>query len=383
MTGLLGGGVVRRLERHAPVALDPMTSHVVAERDVDLAVRAQLRVVEEGVERPGAARPCDRHPRTSGNRVAAAAARRTDHLVGEGHAAVRGRRRRAAGDEYRQRRSNSKRHNGAHKHSSPSSEYLFLGGHSASSRPQGSLLSPSPSGRVCEMRTTKCCCPSDVEAFTPHIAEAMMRIGVYGAGQMGAAHVRHFSAVPGTTVVGVADADEQRARSAAAAIGATPCPDLDTLLGLRPDAVVIVVPNIHPAAASIAALERGVHVFCEKPMATTVEDARSVLRTVERTGCLYQLGFNRRFAPVYIGVRELLTGGGGGVSGAMKMNDGGMRTPAGVSDPKISGGFMYAPAIHLPDLGRWLPRPGPEGPLPAPPSCSPGQGVSVRLRPST
>src|SRR3989441_2510392 len=262
--------------------------------------------------------------------------------MGEGHAAaVRGRRRRAAGDEYRQRRSNSKRHNGAHKHSSPSSQYLFLGGHSANSRPKDSLLSPSPSGRVCEMRKTKCCCPSDVEAFTPHIEEAMMRIGVYGAGQMGAAHVRHVSAVPGTTVVGVADADDQRARSAAAAIGATPCPDLDTLLGLRPDAVVIVVPNIHHAAASIAALERGVHVFCEKPMATTIEDARRVLRTVERTGRLYQLGFNRRFAPVYTGVRELLTGGGRGVFWGKEGKSGGTRAPGPVWRPPNSRGVAF------------------------------------------
>ena len=207
----------------------------------------------------------------------------------------------------------------------------------------------------------------------------MVRIGVYGAGQMGAAHVRHFSAVPGTTVVGVADADEQRARSAAAAIGATPCPDLDTLLGLRPDAVVIVVPNIHHAAASIAALERGVDVFCEKPMATTVEDARRVLRTVERTGCLYQLGFNRRFAPVYIGVRELLTGGVGVFSGTMKMNDGDMRTPAWFSDPKISGGFMYDTAIHLLDLGRWLLGPVQEVRCLARSSCYPDQDDAVML----
>ncbi len=182
----------------------------------------------------------------------------------------------------------------------------------------------------------------------------MMRIGVYGAGQMGSAHVRHFAAVPDTTVVGVADADESRARAAAAAIGATPCPDLDTLLALRPDAVVIVVPNVHHAQASLAALDRGVHVFCEKPMATTVEDARRVLRAVERTGRIYQMGFNRRFAPVYAGVRELLTGGAGVFSGTMKMNDGDMRTPAWFSNPKISGGFMYDTAIHLLDLARWL-----------------------------
>src|SRR5438132_13208261 len=142
-----------------------------------------------------------------------------------------------------------------------------------------------------------------------------MRIAVYGAGQMGAAHVRHFSVLPDTTIAGVADADERRARSAAAAVGATPCPDLDSLLALRPDAVVIVVPHIHHAASAIAALERGVHVFCEKPMATTVQDARAVLRPVERRRRIHQLGFNRRFAPVYTGLPACRSGGVGFLPG--------------------------------------------------------------------
>jgi len=206
-----------------------------------------------------------------------------------------------------------------------------------------------------------------------------MRIGVYGAGQMGAAHVRHFAAVPDTTVVGVADADESRARAAAVTSGATPCPDLDTLLGLRLDAVVIVVPNVHHAAASITALERGVHVFCEKPMATTVEDARRVLAAVERTRCIYQPGFNRRFAPVYAGVRELLASGVGVFSGAMKMNDGDMRAPVWFSDPKISGGFMYDTAIHLLDLVPWLLGPVQDVRCLARSSCYPDQDDATML----
>ena len=206
-----------------------------------------------------------------------------------------------------------------------------------------------------------------------------MRIAVYGAGQMGAAHVRHFSVLPDTTIAGVADADERRARSAAAAVGATPCPDLDSLLALRPDAVVIVVPNIHHAAAAIAALERGVHVFCEKPMATTVQDARAVLRAVERTRRIYQLGFNRRFAPVYTGLREILAGGVGVFSGAMKMNDGDMRTPVWFSDPKISGGFLYDTAIHLLDLVRWLLGPVQEVRCLTRSSCYPDQDDAVML----
>jgi len=211
------------------------------------------------------------------------------------------------------------------------------------------------------------------------LEEAMMRIGIYGAGQMGAAHVRHFAAVPDTTVVGVADADEQRAKAAAAPIGATPCPDLNALLTMHPDAVVIVVPNVHHAQAAVTALERGVHVFCEKPMATTVGDARRVLQTVERTGRMYQMGFNRRFAPVYAGVRELLAGGAKVFSGTMKMNDGDMRTPAWFSDPKISGGFMYDTGIHLLDLVRWLLGPIQEVRCLTRSSCYPDQDDAVML----
>jgi myo-inositol 2-dehydrogenase/D-chiro-inositol 1-dehydrogenase len=123
---------------------------------------------------------------------------------------------------------------------------------------------------------------------------------------------------------------------------------------MRLDAVFVAVPNIHHAQSCMTALERGVHVFCEKPMATSLEDARRVLQTVERTGRAYQMGFNRRFAPAYAGLRALVAGGMTVYSGTIKMNDGDMRTPAWFSDPAISGGFIYDTGIHLLDTARWV-----------------------------
>ncbi len=181
-----------------------------------------------------------------------------------------------------------------------------------------------------------------------------LRIGVYGAGQMGSVHARTLAGCAGVSVVGVADADESRARATASAAGAEPCPDLNTLLAMRLDAVFVAVPNIHHAQSCMTALERGVHVFCEKPMATSLEDARRVLQTVERTGRAYQMGFNRRFAPAYAGLRALVAGGMTVYSGTIKMNEGDMRTPAWFSDPAISGGFIYDTGIHLLDTARWV-----------------------------
>ncbi len=181
-----------------------------------------------------------------------------------------------------------------------------------------------------------------------------VRIGVYGAGQMGGVHARTLAGFAGVSVVGIADADEARARTTAAAAGAEPCPDLNTLLAMRLDAVFVAVPNIYHAQASITALEHGVDVFCEKPMATSLDDARRVLQTVERTGRAYQMGFNRRFAPAYAGLRALVTGGMTVYSGTIKMNDGDMRTPVWSSNPAISGGLLYDTGVHLLDMARWI-----------------------------
>lgn len=205
------------------------------------------------------------------------------------------------------------------------------------------------------------------------------RIGIYGAGQMGSVHARSLATFPDTVVVGVADVDEGRARATAAAVAAQPCTDLDALLAMDPDAIFITVPNVFHAAASIAAMERGVHVFCEKPMAITIDDAHRVLEAAERTGRVYQMGFNRRFAPAYAGLRELVAGGLAVFSGTFKMNDGDMRTPSWFANPAISGGFIFDTGIHLLDTARWVLGPIEEVRCLARSSCYPDRDDAVAL----
>ncbi|MGQ0569140.1 MAG: Gfo/Idh/MocA family protein [Armatimonadota bacterium] len=206
-----------------------------------------------------------------------------------------------------------------------------------------------------------------------------MRLGVYGAGQMGSVHARSLAAASGVVMVGIADADEQRARTTAAAVGATPCADLEALLTLSLDAVVIAVPNVLHASACITALEQGVHVFCEKPMATNLDDGRRVMETVGRTGRAYQMGFNRRFAPAYVELRDLVARGMTVFSGTMKMNDGDMRTPSWFANRAISGGFMYDTAIHLLDTARWVLGPPDDVRCLARSSCYPDLDDAVML----
>lgn len=75
------------------------------------------------------------------------------------------------------------------------------------------------------------------------------------------------------------------------------------------DAVDITAPsNVHKQIA-IAAAENGKHIFCEKPLALTVGDARDILAAVEKAGVKHQIGFNYRFAPAILLAKQLIDSG--------------------------------------------------------------------------
>ncbi|MBI3968963.1 MAG: Gfo/Idh/MocA family oxidoreductase, partial [Chloroflexi bacterium] len=70
---------------------------------------------------------------------------------------------------------------------------------------------------------------------------------------------------------------------------------------------------------------------------------------------VFQVGFNRRFAPAYVRAKELVANGEiVPASLAVKMNRGELRQPAWVANAEITGGFLYESTIHLLDLIRWL-----------------------------
>jgi myo-inositol 2-dehydrogenase / D-chiro-inositol 1-dehydrogenase len=183
----------------------------------------------------------------------------------------------------------------------------------------------------------------------------MIRVGIIGAGHMGNTHGAVLQEAKGARVVGVADPDLRRAGELADFLGAQAFQDFHRLLEQQLDAVWVTTPNTLHAEAVLDALAAGAHVFSEKPMATNLPEAKRIARAVAAAGRIYQLGFNRRFAPVYVRLFELIAEKQiHPHSLHLKMNRGELMHPSGVGNPQVTGGFLYESAIHLLDLVRWL-----------------------------
>ena len=121
-----------------------------------------------------------------------------------------------------------------------------------------------------------------------------VRIGVVGAGALGFHHTRILRDVPGASLVGFHDANAERAAKVSEELDVPAFDTLEALLD-RVDAVSIAVPT--PAHHRIAspALERGLHVLIEKPIAVTLEEADDLLAIARRTGAVLQIGHVERF----------------------------------------------------------------------------------------
>lgn len=181
-----------------------------------------------------------------------------------------------------------------------------------------------------------------------------VKVGLIGAGTMGRRHVDALGRDPRVELVGVADVVPEAARAAAEPARARACGSLADLHALGIDAVFVTLPNVYHSAIVLEALERGLHVFAEKPMATTLADGRRIRARVKTGRQVYQMGFNRRWSPAYRYLHEQITRGFVPYSGNVKINDGDMLTPSWYTNVAISGGFMYDTAVHLFDMIAWL-----------------------------
>jgi myo-inositol 2-dehydrogenase/D-chiro-inositol 1-dehydrogenase len=140
----------------------------------------------------------------------------------------------------------------------------------------------------------------------------VLRVGVIGGGGMGREHVVNLAARPDAEVVVVADVVAENAAAAAALADAEASVD-PFAVARRSDvhAVVIASPDETHAGLAIAAIQSGHHVFCEKPVANTVEDARRVLEAeAVAGGSLVQVGFMRQYDPAHRQVFDALAGVG-------------------------------------------------------------------------
>lgn len=121
-----------------------------------------------------------------------------------------------------------------------------------------------------------------------------MRVGVIGVGSLGFHHARILRAVEGAQMVGVHDANPERLRQVSAELGVAAFDSAAALLD-QVQACVIAVPTTAHEAVATTALNRGVHVLVEKPIAPDIEAADRMLAAAQESGALIQIGHVERF----------------------------------------------------------------------------------------
>jgi len=195
----------------------------------------------------------------------------------------------------------------------------------------------------------------------------MIRVGIIGLGRMGMLHLMNCLKMDGVEVVAAADSSKKSLSKARTLHVDRLYPDYHDLLnhpsGL--DAVVLSLPNFMHFESIQLALEAGLNVFAEKPLATSVKECREIVGLVEKSGRKLMVGHVMRFVEALETMKEKLDGGQIGdleVATIEEIINGPFahpRVPAPVSDwwfdPKKSGGgALLDVGYHMIDLFRFF-----------------------------
>lgn len=180
-----------------------------------------------------------------------------------------------------------------------------------------------------------------------------IRIGIIGAGYIAGVHAAILARDERVRVSAVHDVVPDRAQQLARAHDAVAARTLDEVIE-RSAAIFITTPNTRHVPLTLAAIDAGKHVFCEKPLATTIADAETVFEKAQGSQAVFQVGHNRRFAPVYASLERLLVETHQPHSAHVKMVRGELLKPEWTGDPTITGGFLYETPIHMFDMMRFL-----------------------------
>lgn len=140
-------------------------------------------------------------------------------------------------------------------------------------------------------------------AFWRPTGDREVRVGLVGLGSMGRNHLRVIASRPGARLAAVADTYAEALAAATGQTGAAGFADPLEMIGSADlDAVVIAAPTTAHLPLALAAIERGIAVLVEKPLAPTVDEALQIVAASRATGVPVQVGHVERFNPA---VREL------------------------------------------------------------------------------
>ena len=134
--------------------------------------------------------------------------------------------------------------------------------------------------------------------------DQVIRVAIVGAGIMGTNHTRLLATIPGFEIVAIVDPNEERANALARTVDA----DVMTLSELAGvvDATVVSAPSDKHAELGVPLLEAGIDVLIEKPIASTVEDARKLVETAAANDRILMVGHIERFNAAVVGLHTLI-----------------------------------------------------------------------------
>jgi myo-inositol 2-dehydrogenase/D-chiro-inositol 1-dehydrogenase len=180
-----------------------------------------------------------------------------------------------------------------------------------------------------------------------------MRLGVIGLGRIGAFHAATLSALPVIDSLVVCDAVPALAKATAERHGAEPVDTPNALLAAGVDGVVIAAAtDAHPELV-IAAVDAGLPVFCEKPLARTAAEAVRVRDYVVGAGATVQIGYPRRFDPGFVAARTAVAAGELGRLHTVRSTTLDPAPPP-VEYVAASGGIFRDCTVHDIDAIRWV-----------------------------
>ena len=188
----------------------------------------------------------------------------------------------------------------------------------------------------------------------------ILRVGLIGAGLQGKRRAPVLAQFPETELVIVAAAHQDTAKRLADSVGCQATDRWEEVVA-RDDVDVVLVctpPHLH-AQMTIAAMKRGKHVLCEKPLTRTIEEAEEVLQAAEANKVVLKCGFNHRHHP---GIQKAHEWFNDGIIGKLSF----IRCRYGIcgrpgyekewrANPEIvGGGHLMEQGIHAIDLFRWF-----------------------------
>ncbi|NOT50478.1 MAG: Gfo/Idh/MocA family oxidoreductase [Chitinophagaceae bacterium] len=132
----------------------------------------------------------------------------------------------------------------------------------------------------------------------------MLKIGVFGVGHLGKFHLNNWKEIPGTELVGFYDPDDDASKNVSEKYQLARFVDADALVDAC-DVIDVVAPTNYHFELCEKAIKKGKHVFVEKPLANTMEEARLLVKLVEESGVKCQVGHVERFNPAFLAIKDM------------------------------------------------------------------------------